>query len=91
MTISNVHICSFSGKVSELKPREKRDAMKVLACLKNDPMVSTWDMGEHGLWRTVLTLEKLGYVKSVDCDYPWCKYVITESGLEKLKGIEVVG
>jgi predicted transcriptional regulator len=77
--------CSFSGSVAELKPREQRNEMKVLAALKNDPMVSTWDMGEHGLWKTIKELEDCGFVKSENCDYPWCKYSVTDKGIEKLK------
>jgi hypothetical protein len=47
-------------------------------------MVSTWDMGEHGLWKTIKALEDSGKIRSLPCDYPWLKY-------EVVKGIEVVG
>jgi len=83
--ITNIHVCSFSGSVADLAPRDKKDNMKVLRCLKSDPMVSTWDMGEHGLWKTIKALEELGFIKSIDVEYPWCKYILTESGIEKLK------
>lgn len=76
--ITAVHVCSFSGGVVELKPREKRDTQKVLAALKKDPMVSTWDMGEHGLWKTIKALEETGKIKSIPCAYPWLKYEVIE-------------
>lgn len=82
---TNIHICSFSGSVSELKPREKRDSIKVLRCLESDPMVSTWDMGEHGLWKTINALVVEGYLKEIEQDYPWLKFVVTEAGINKLK------
>jgi len=81
---ATVYICSFSGGVAYLKPREKRDAQKVLSALEKYPMVSTWDMGEHGLWKTIKALEDSGKIRSLPCDYPWLKY-------EVVKGIEVVG
>jgi len=77
--------CSFSGGVSHLKPRDQRDTMKVLAALKNDPMVSTWDMGEHGLWKTIKALEVEGLVISEPRDYPWHKFVVTDAGLAKIE------
>ena len=81
--ISNVHVCSFSGGVAYLKPREQRDTQKVLKALKSDPMVSTWDMGEHGLWKTIYALVDAGYLKEIKQDYPWLKFIVTESGIEK--------
>lgn len=86
--MSNVHVCSFSGGAAKLKPREQRDPQKVLEALKNDPMVSTWDMGEHGLWKTIEYLENNGFIMSEKSDYPWCKYVVTEKGINYL--MEVV-
>jgi hypothetical protein len=77
--------CSFSGGVAQLKPREQRDTMKVLAALKSDPMVSTFDMGEHGLWKTIQLLVINGFVISEPREYPWHKFVVTAAGLDKLK------
>lgn len=74
--ISNVHVCSFSGGVAYLKPREQRDTQKVLEALKNDPNVSCWDMGEHGLWKTIKALEDSGKIRSIPCAYPWLKYEV---------------
>jgi hypothetical protein len=75
---------SFSGGVSYLSPREQRDTQKVLSALKSDPMVSTFDMGDNGLWKTIKALEDSGKIRSIPCDYPWHKF-------EVVKGIEVVG
>ena len=84
--ITVVHICSFSGKVADLSARETRDKMKVLACLKADPMVSTFDMGEKGLYKTIELLVCNGLIVSDDTvEYPWLKYNITEAGLKELE------
>jgi hypothetical protein len=73
-----VIVCNFSGSVAELKPREQRNTMKVLVALQKDPMVSTWDMGEHGLWKTIKELEDSGKIKSIPCEYPWHKFEVIE-------------
>jgi len=77
------YICSFSGGVSRLKPRQQRDPMAVLKALRDDPNVSTWDMGEHNLWKTIQSLKDLGYVKEIDVAYPWCKFEVTQLGIER--------
>ncbi|MFA5416917.1 MAG: hypothetical protein WC341_00525 [Bacteroidales bacterium] len=78
--ISNIHICSFSGKVADLTARETKDTQKVLAALKVDPMVSCFDMGEKGLWKTIKALEDAGKIKSIPCNYPWTKYEVLKDG-----------
>jgi len=78
-------VCSFSGGVADLKPREQRDTTKVLTALKKDQNVSTWDMGEHGLWKTIQALEVEGLVVNEPRECPWLRYVVTDSGLEKIE------
>ena len=73
-----IRLCSFSGSVAELTNRERRDPDKVLAVLGKDPMVSTWDMGTGGLWRTIGNLVSAGKVidKTSECVYPWHRFVV---------------
>jgi hypothetical protein len=80
-----IHVCSFSGGVARLKPKQQHDSMAVLKALFQDGNVSTWDMGEHNLWKTIQGLQSFGYVKELKVAYPWCKFEITPLGIEKLK------
>lgn len=81
----NVHVCSFSGCVSRLKPREKRNINKVLAALTNDSRVSTWDMEENNLWKTILILRDNYFVEEITREYPWHEFKVTPAGHEYLK------
>ncbi len=67
-------IDSFSGKVASLTARQKRDPEAVLRCLRQDPFVSTWDMGTHNLWHTIKGLEQRGLIVAEEAAYPWNKY-----------------
>lgn len=84
-----VFIDCFSGKIGDLKPKQRGSIRTVLSVLRSDPNVSTWDMDDgkrYPLWKTVEKLQKLGYVKSVDREYPWLRFEITELGKEFLSG-----
>jgi hypothetical protein len=78
------HICSFSGSVASLTAKQARDPEIVLAVLKKDPMVSTWDMSTHGLWKTIYALKDKGLIQEVNVPYPWCKFIVVEKQ-EELK------
>lgn len=82
--IGKAIVCSFSGKVAELKPRQQRDLFLVLKVLVKNPRVSTWDMGEHNLWRTMLELKHFGLIEDVPSDYPWDEFKVTEKGKKAL-------
>ena len=84
----NTFLDSFSGSVYELKPKQKGNPMIVLSVLSKDPNVSTWDMDSgkrYPLWKTIDKLKEMGYIEEIPCNYPWRKYVITESGKLKLE------
>lgn len=83
MNNSIIFMDSFSGSISDLKPKQRGDLKTVLKVLLNDPNVSTWDMDNgirYPLWKTIKKLEDLGYVKSVERPYPWHRYLVTEAG-----------
>ena len=80
----NIHICSFTSDVSLLRPHQKRNPIVVLQCLGHNPRVSTWEMGEHGLWKTIKALEDNGWIVEKDAAYPWHAYEITAAGDEIL-------
>lgn len=84
-----VFIDSFSGSVSDLKPKQRGDMKKVLEVLSVDPRVSTWDMDDgkrYPLWKTIEKLKDAGYLEDVESHYPWLKYRLTESGKKFLSG-----
>lgn len=80
----NAILCSFSGSVADLKPKERANPIRVLAVLKSDPNVSTWDMDagspRYHLWKTIKILENRGWIISIERPYPWLRYELTEEG-----------
>lgn len=89
MNKSVVFLDSFSGSISDLKPKQRGDMKKVLEILSVDPRVSTWDMDEgkrFPLWKTIEKLKDAGYLEDVESHYPWLKYRVTELGKEFLSG-----
>jgi hypothetical protein len=82
--VGSVFLDSFSGKVAELKPRQQRDLFLVLQVLVNNPSVSTWDMGEHNLWRTMNELKYFHLIEDIERAYPWNEFKVTEKGKQML-------
>ena len=83
MSNSIIFMDSFSGSISDLKPKQRGDLKTVLRVLLKDPNVSTWDMDEgkrYPLWKTIAKLEAMEYVISVSRPYPWHRYEVTEAG-----------
>lgn len=80
-----IFIDSFSGGVAELTKKQRRDGKAVLRVLLVDQMISTWDMDEGDLWRTIEVLTGRGYIKSIPVRYPWLKYEVTEEGKKYLE------
>lgn len=75
-TFGPIFIDSFSGPAADLKPAD-RTPSKVLAALRKNPRVSTWDMSEHPwLQGCISILQKQGYIKSVPEPYPWHRWEI---------------
>ena len=82
---SLIFLDSFSGSIADLTAKQTKDEMTVLAVLAKDSMVSTFDMGEKNLWRTVDKLVKKGLVSASILPYPWHRYVLTYAGQKALK------
>jgi hypothetical protein len=79
-------VCNFSGKVAELKPRQKRNPILVLNVLSQDSYVSTFDMSEHNLYKTINELKYLQWITQAEnIPYPWHKFEITEKGYNVLE------
>lgn len=84
--MSRIHIDSFSGPAADL-PKHSRGIDDILLALSRPggEFVSTFDMSEHGwLWRGVEKLVADELVESVDQSYPWHKYVLTDSGRQRV-------
>ena len=81
----SIHICSFSGGVANLSAKQRANRLIVLRALLADPMVSTWDMSEHGLWKTIDRLVHDGWITRVNVGYPWHKCEITSAGRAELE------
>ena len=80
----SIYICSFTSNVSLLRLHQKRNPIVVLRCLGHNPRVSTFEIGEHGLWKTIRQLTDNGWIVAKDTAYPWHAYEITAAGHEVL-------
>jgi len=84
MSKSTIYLCSFSGTVADLK-KSLRNENGVLYTLKYHPRVSTWDMRENKWLRDIIeSLENKKLILPVKDEYPWHKWVLTESGIKAI-------
>ena len=74
-------VCSFSTPVADLK-RADRTPDKVLACLRENPRVSAFDLSECAWLRDCIrVLESQGRIKDdKTSSYPWVRYAVLEDG-----------
>lgn len=72
-----IHIDSFSGSAAQL-PRGKRTAENVLASLRSNPRVSTFDLSENKwLCGCIAELKNSGQItEDEDEPYPWHLYLV---------------
>lgn len=75
-----IFIDSFSGAVADLTAKQKRDHICVLRVLSNNPNVSTWDMDEDKLYRTIYYLRDNDFVAEIERPFPWHRFEITDKG-----------
>lgn len=81
------YIDSFSGSAADL-PRDRRSQNDVLDALAKDGRVSTFDMSEYTWLRDAVgDLKSLGHIEAKDAAYPWHRYVLTDAGYARLKGM----
>lgn len=74
--MKGVKIDCFSGAAAELKGRN-RTPENVLACLREHPRVSTWDMDSTWLNEAIVTLEKQGKIREDRSEpYPWHRFIV---------------
>lgn len=87
MTVARFHIDSFSGEAADL-PKRHRTMDNLLRALARDPLVSCWDMGEYP-WLRDLVFDgiKAGFLASADQPYPWCRYILTDTGKARLESL----
>lgn len=82
-----IHICSFSSDVAQLKGKDKKDPLKVLNALSQNPRISTFDMSENRHLRSSIKfLEMKGFIVPIEESYPWHRWDITELGKQYLHG-----
>lgn len=83
-----VIVCSFSGAISDMKKKDQRDEMKVLAVLSRSPRFSCFDASENqGIANSITNLKKRGLIEypKPQPEFPWCKVKITDAGNALLK------
>lgn len=74
--IGAVHICSFSSPAAEL-PKNKRTSADVLAALRSNPRISTWDISElRWLRGAIEDLEARGLIEAQLEPYPWHRWKV---------------
>ncbi len=83
--MTNVHLCSFSGKAADIKPKD-RNVNILVSVLRKHPRISTWDMSENVWLRDLIKQAMIrDLIKEVDEPYPWHRFVVTESGTNHLR------
>ena len=85
--ITDVHLCSFSGGVARLTAKQRKDKVSILAALKNDPRISTWDMseGRPRLWRIIYEMRHEGLIFEIPAEYPWHEFQLSDAGAALLE------
>ena len=81
-------ICSFTGAIGDMKPRDQRDPMKVLAVLDKEPSFSVFDATERpAIANSLDYLRQQGLIEypKPQPGFPWNKVVVTESGKKALE------
>lgn len=74
-----MHIDTFSGPAADL-PRGQRTPENVLAALKKNPRVSTFDMSECRWLRGCLDeLKCRGLIVEQDEPYPWHRFKVRDA------------
>ena len=74
--MGKVFIDNFSGEVSELKGKNRTDE-NVLAILKTQPLISTWEFSDNPwLCKSVERLKKDKKITELEQGYPWHKYKV---------------
>ena len=60
---SRIFVCSFSGAIGDMKRKDQRDRLKVLAVLKESPRFSVWDASDNnGIANTMTDLMTDGLI-----------------------------
>lgn len=83
-----IFVCSFSGAIGDMKRKDQRDRLKVLAVLKESPRFSVWDASDNmNIANTMTDLMKDGLIDYPDPQpgFPWSKARITEAGMKLLE------
>ena len=80
--MTTIHLCSFSGSVGRLTPKERKDKLCILRALADDPRISTWDMdeGRPRLRRIIYVMAKEGLIFELEADYPWHHFFLSVMG-----------
>lgn len=71
----SVHICSFSGAASDIKPKD-RNLETLVSVLKKSPKLSVWDMDKKWLRDMIHEAIKQGLVTETESEYPWYKFEV---------------
>ena len=82
-----MNIDSFSGPLSDLKPRE-RDAAHALAVLARHPRISGWDLETGWLRLLIDHLRRDGLIEHVPEAYPWVHCRLTAAGHAALAQVD---
>ena len=79
MSRGAIFLDSFSGAASDLRKGERAEE-NVLAALRRDPRISTWDFGEHAwLCSLIADLKRGGAIVEVPEPYPWHRFKVIEA------------
>lgn len=83
-----IFVCSFSGALGDMKRKDQRDRLKVLAVLKTSPRFSVWDASDNGgIANTMTDLKTDGLIDYPEPQpgFPWSEARVTEAGMKLLE------
>lgn len=81
-------VCSFTGAIGDMKPKDQRSAVKVLAVLVKSPRFSVFDATERPeIARTLDDLKARDLIEYPDPqpEFPWNVVNVTDKGKALLK------
>lgn len=85
---SRIFVCGFSGAIGDMKRKDQRDRLKVLAVLKASPRFSVWDASDNkGIANTMTDLKDDGLIDYPEPQpgFPWSLARVTEAGMKLLE------
>ena len=82
----NIHICSFSAGLDEMKRKDQADPVKVLRVLAKCGRYSVFEATDNQTIAEMMTrLLSKGFIEATGGQYPWTEIALTDGGKRLLE------